>query len=124
MAKILVVDDSPHVRLLVASSLSRDGHIIMYAHDGIDALETLAREEFNVAIMDVCMPRLDGLTLCRMLRDDAGLQHLAIMIMSADASERAALLAGADAFLRKPFLPSCLRAVVETLSGSSPTAHE
>ena len=125
MARILVADDSPSVRRLLVTLLADDGHDVVQVADGVAAFRLLTTEPFDVAALDVTMPGLDGLTLCRMLRDIPGLGHLAVVIVSADASEASALAAGADAFFSKPFRPSRLRAVVACLaSGSEIDVHQ
>jgi DNA-binding response OmpR family regulator len=115
VARILIADDSADVRRLIAATLARSGHHVTQAPDGQRALDILATEPFEVAILDVMMPGVDGLTLCRMLRDAQGLGHLAVVIISGSTSEVAALAAGADIFLSKPFLPSTMVKVVASL---------
>ena len=123
MARILIADDSASVRLLLVSALAGDGHDVVQVADGMNAFRLLTTEPFEVAVLDVSMPVPDGLTLCRMLRDAPGLGHLAVVIVSADASEAAALASGADAFFRKPFSPARLRVVVTRLAGGIQAAE-
>jgi CheY-like chemotaxis protein len=118
VARILVADDSEDVRLLLVRTLTSDGHAVIEAADGEHALELLVTEQFGVAVLDVMMPGIDGLTLCRTLREAPGLGHLAVVVVSAATSEVAALAAGADAFLSKPFRPSMLRSVVGKLASA------
>ena len=119
MARILIADDSDSIRLLLVRTLAGDGHDVVEAADGLSAFKSLTTEPFDLAVLDVMMPALDGLTLCRMLREAPGLGHLAVVIVSADASETAALASGADAFVSKPFSPTGLRLVVTRLAGGS-----
>lgn len=121
MARILIADDSDSIRLLLVRTLAGDGHDVVEAADGLSAFRSLTTEPFDLAVLDVMMPALDGLTLCRMLRDAPGLGHLAVVIISADASETAALASGADAFFSKPFSPTRLRLVVTRLAGGNQT---
>jgi CheY-like chemotaxis protein len=118
VARILIADDSADVRRLLAATLARNGHHITEVPNGQRALEALMTQPFEVAILDVEMPGVDGLTLCRMLRDAQGLGHLAVIVISGSTSETAALAAGADVFLSKPFLPSNLLKVVASLSAT------
>lgn len=122
MARILVADDSVSIRALVAAALAFDGHAVVEVGDGTSALERLTTEQFEVAVLDVMMPGVDGLTLCRRLRDAPGLGHLAVIVLSAAASEVAALAAGADAFFTKPFSPTSLRKTVARLAGADQPA--
>jgi CheY-like chemotaxis protein len=124
VARILVADDSEDVRLLLVRTLTGDGHAVIEAADGEQALELLVTEQFGVAVLDVMMPGMDGLTLCRTLREAPGLGHLAVVVISAATSEVAALAAGADAFLSKPFRPSMLRALVGRLAGASRSSSQ
>jgi CheY-like chemotaxis protein len=123
LARILIADDSDSIRLLLIRTLAGDGHDVVEAADGLSAFTSLTTEPFDLAVLDVMMPALDGLTLCRMLRDAPGLGHLAVVIVSADASETAALASGADAFVSKPFSPTGLRRVVTRLAGGNQTGH-
>jgi len=116
VTRILIADDSANVRRLLVATLARSGHHVIQVANGQRAFEALTTEPFEVAILDVMMPGVDGLTLCRMLRDVQGLGHLAVIIISGTTSEMAALAAGADVFLSKPFLPSTLLKVVTSLS--------
>jgi CheY-like chemotaxis protein len=116
VARILVVDDSADIRNLLVRILNRDGHVITEAADGESAFHLLLTERFDIAVLDVMMPRLDGLTLCRMLRDTPGLGPLGIVVVSGASSDVAALAVGADAFLSKPFLPSRLLEIVRSLT--------
>jgi CheY-like chemotaxis protein len=119
LARILIADDSDSIRLLLVRTLAGDGHDVVQAADGLSAFRTLTTEPFDLAVLDVMMPALDGLTLCRMLRDAPGLGHLAVVVVSADASEAAALASGADAFFSKPFSPTSLRLAVTRLAGGN-----
>jgi CheY-like chemotaxis protein len=124
VARILIADDSADVRRLLAATLAHGGHHVVQVPDGRQALGILTTEPFEVAILDVMMPGVNGLTLCRMLRDAQGLGHLAVVIMSGSSSEIAALAAGADLFLSKPFLPSTLLKAVASLTDSTRSSAE
>lgn len=102
--RILVVDDDQAVRDSLRRSLAFNGYDVEVAGDGLSALESIARSRPDAAILDVMMPRLDGLETCRRLRS-AG-EDLPILVLTArDAvSDRVAGLdAGADDYLPKPF---------------------
>ena len=102
--RILVVDDDQAVRDSLRRSLAFNGYDVEVASDGLAALESIARSRPDAAILDLMMPRLDGLETCRRLRS-AG-EDLPILVLTArDAvSDRVAGLdAGADDYLPKPF---------------------
>lgn len=117
MAQVLVVDDSAHARLLVRQTLVAAGHEVLEAADARWAWQLLLTHRPDVAIVDVTMPALSGLDLCRAIRADPEFQNLPIVILTARAlseDREAALAAGADRFLPKPFRPSDL---LEALAG-------
>jgi two-component system, OmpR family, response regulator MprA len=102
--RILVVDDEPAVRESLASSLSFEDYEVETAADGVAALEALDRVKPDLVLLDVLMPRLDGLTTCRRLR--AGGETVPVLMLTArnTVGDRVTGLdAGADDYLVKPF---------------------
>ncbi|ORV48728.1 two-component system response regulator MprA [Mycobacterium europaeum] len=102
--RILVVDDDRAVRESLRRSLSFNGYSVELAHDGVEALEMIASDRPDALVLDVMMPRLDGLEVCRQLRSTG--DDLPILVLTArdSVSERVAGLdAGADDYLPKPF---------------------
>ncbi|QCB50323.1 response regulator transcription factor [Rhodococcus sp. PAMC28707] len=102
--RILVVDDDRAVRDSLRRSLTFNGYTVDIAVDGLDALEKIAAERPDALVLDVMMPRLDGLEVCRRLRSVG--DDLPILVLTArdSVSERVAGLdAGADDYLPKPF---------------------
>ncbi|MBF6350448.1 MULTISPECIES: response regulator transcription factor [Nocardia] len=102
--RILVVDDDRAVRESLRRSLTFNGYTVDLAVDGIDALEKATAERPDALVLDVMMPRLDGLEVCRRLRSTG--DDLPILVLTArdSVSERVAGLdAGADDYLPKPF---------------------
>ncbi|MFD9943426.1 response regulator transcription factor [Nonomuraea sp. NPDC059023] len=102
--RLLVVDDEPALREALQSSLEFEGYQVATAVDGQAALEQLAREAYDAVLLDVMMPRLDGLTACRRLRQ--GGNHVPVLMLTArDAvgDRVSGLDAGADDYLVKPF---------------------
>ncbi|OCB26878.1 DNA-binding response regulator [Mycobacterium malmoense] len=102
--RILVVDDDRAVRESLRRSLSFNGYSVELAHDGLEALEMIASDRPDALVLDVMMPRLDGLEVCRQLRSTG--DDLPILVLTArdSVSERVAGLdAGADDYLPKPF---------------------
>jgi CheY-like chemotaxis protein len=109
-------------------ALRRDGHHISEAADGASALDLLTREPFDLAMLDVMMPVLDGLTLCRILRATPALHDLPIIVLSAEVCELEARAAGADVFFSKPYRLATVSAAVRMLVGDADNgahvAHE
>ena len=119
MALILIADDHASVRRLLRLTLSAR-HTVIEAEDGGEALDLLRAYRPDIAILDVVMPVLNGLQLCRILRRDPSLNDLRIIVLSANASEHEAQQAGADFFLAKPFLPSRLLDLIDTPLACAP----
>jgi two-component system response regulator MprA len=114
--RILVVDDEPSVREAVERALRLDGHDVLLAADGHEALDTLDARAPDAVVLDVLMPRVDGLELCRRMRG-RGDRTPVLMLTARDAvSDRVAGLdAGADDYLIKPFALEELLARVRAL---------
>jgi two-component system, OmpR family, response regulator MprA len=102
--RILVVDDDRAVRESLRRSLSFNGYSVELAQDGVEALERISSDRPDAVVLDVMMPRLDGLEVCRQLRSTG--DDLPVLVLTArdSVSERVAGLdAGADDYLPKPF---------------------
>ncbi|MDH6117682.1 response regulator transcription factor [Kitasatospora sp. GAS204B] len=126
--RVLVVDDDPEVRAAVETGLEIEGYQVRGAADGLAGLIEVARWEPAAVVLDVMMPALDGLAVCRRLR--AAGDRLPIIVLTArdSVSERVAGLdAGADDYLVKPFaldeLTARLRAVLRR-TGSGPAERD
>jgi twitching motility two-component system response regulator PilH len=104
--KILVVDDSPTDLAVMATSLRRDGFMVVTASDGSTALQELERDAFDLLLLDVVMPGVNGFQLCRALRKDARYAELPIVLVTSknqDADRHWGLKQGASAYVTKPF---------------------
>jgi DNA-binding response OmpR family regulator len=115
---ILVADDDEDILLLVTTRLRRDGHEVVSASRGDDAL-ALARElKPALAVLDVGMPGLDGLEVLGEIRADEALADTRVLLLTAKAQEsdvRRGFEVGADAYVKKPFSPAELSARVREL---------
>ena len=101
-AIILVVERDPHVRALQAFFLNEAGFGVEFAADGLAALEMARNTKPDIIITEVLVPKLDGLALCRAVRQEADLQGTVVLVFSILAAHGRAREAGADAFLMKP----------------------
>ena len=102
---VLVVDDEIEIRELLSTMLTMMGYQSFVAEDGLDALNKIPKYQPDILILDVMMPRMDGLTLCRQLRDAENTAELPIIMLSGKAHQEAiqeGLNAGADRYLVKP----------------------
>jgi DNA-binding response OmpR family regulator len=118
MPTILVVDDEPPILELVRFTLEDEQIRVLEASDGAQALETALAVRPDLILLDVQMPRLDGLEVCRRLRADASLAGTRIVMLTAagqDADRARGLAAGADEYLTKPFSPLALFTLVRSL---------
>ena len=108
MALLLVADDDPHILDVVAFALERAGHRVIRARDGDEALMRARTQAPDLLVLDIGMPRRDGLDVCRTLRADPGLARLPIIVLSARDEEIDRVLGlemGADDYVAKPFSP-------------------
>ena len=107
---ILVVDDDPKIRDLLRLYLTRDGYRVLEAADGAGAL-TIAREQAcDLILLDVMLPGIDGLEVCRRLREEANTPILLLTARSGDSDKVVGLDLGADDYVVKPFSPRELMA--------------
>ncbi len=120
---IVVADDDPDILDLVALTLERSGHVVHRALDGEEALELVKRERPDLVVLDISMPKLDGLELTRRLCGDPETRAIRIVLLTAlvqDTDISEGLAAGADAYVRKPFSPQELQDRVEALLPRQP----
>ena len=120
MAVILAVDDSTSLRQMVSYTLKEAGYEVMEAVDGVDALSTAKEKEFDLAITDVNMPNMDGITLLKELRALPQYKHKPILMLtteSGDDKKQEGKAAGATGWLVKPFDPETLLAVIKKVLG-------
>ncbi|MGB8356376.1 MAG: response regulator [Chthoniobacteraceae bacterium] len=114
--KVLIVDDEPNVRLMYRSSLESEGYELYEADSGAKALDQCADRQFDVAILDLNMPVMDGLELLASMR--AQNMNVPVVIITAFASVPNAVSAmklGAIDFLQKPILPDQLRSIIKDI---------
>jgi DNA-binding response OmpR family regulator len=116
MATVLVVDDEPIVRDVVARYLERDGHRIIAAGDGEEARGAIAREAPSLVVLDIMLPGgIDGLELCRWIRSTSDLPVILLTARGEETDRIVGLELGADDYVTKPFSPRELATRVRTV---------
>jgi DNA-binding response OmpR family regulator len=117
---ILAADDDDDILQLVVFRLERSGYTVLQARDGEEALALAAEHRPDLAVLDVMMPKMDGIELTRRLRAEPATSRMPIILLTArvqDADVQEGFDAGADDYLRKPFSPQELRARVQAILG-------
>ncbi len=116
--KILLVDDEPDVIEIIRYNLDKEGYTLMTASDGKEALKKVKKDVPHLIIMDVMMPKMDGIEACEQMRSDSRLNDTIIMFLTArgeDYSYVAAFDAGADDYVTKPIKPKVIVSKVKAL---------
>jgi two-component system alkaline phosphatase synthesis response regulator PhoP len=127
MTTILIADDEPPIVELVRFTLEDDGVEIVAAFDGLTALEMASAMRPTLAILDVHMPRLSGVEVCRRIRHAPECARTRIIMLTAAGQQEdreTGLAAGADDYLTKPFSPLALLTLVRALIPEMPTWPE
>nr|MEE4268911.1 response regulator [Candidatus Krumholzibacteria bacterium] len=105
-ARILIVDDEKPIATLLAQTFEQEGHQVASAHDGIDCMNKMASFRPDVVIMDIMMPKLDGIDTTKLIRRNQSYAGTIIVALSAKADEDTRHKmkdVGANLFMRKPF---------------------
>ena len=105
-ARVLVVEDEPHIRDLIALHLKLEGLVAVPVGDGNDALRLARTEPFDLVVLDLMLPGLDGVTVCRAIRRETANGDVPVLMLTARREESDKVLgleSGADDYLTKPF---------------------
>jgi two-component system alkaline phosphatase synthesis response regulator PhoP len=116
--KILIIEDDPDISNLIAYYMTREGYSVGVAYNGIDGLDLLKRNMPDLLILDIMLPDLDGLEVCKRLREnpDASALHILMLTARGEESDKIiGLASGADDYVTKPFSPQELVARVKAL---------
>ena len=126
MSTILVVEDEPTLQQTLAHNLKKDGYKVYTAGDGEAALDLIRQHQPDLVVLDIMLPRLDGLTVCRLVRKDADIRHTPIIMLTARGTagdKMVGLDSGADDYITKPFdlgeFMARVRAVLRRAPGQS-----
>ena len=117
--RVLIVEDSPTMRQLLVFALRRLRDVeIVEAQDGMDGLRKISSDHYDIALIDINMPVMDGLKLIRLIRDEETLKQIPIVVVTtegADEDRDRALALGANEYLTKPIQANRVLAVVKDL---------
>ena len=101
--KILVVDDEPKIRMFIRANLEARGYEVYLAQDGVEAIELAERVIPDVIVLDINMPRMDGIEACRRIREWADMPIIMLSVRGDEKDKVRALDEGADDYITKPF---------------------
>ena len=116
MAKILVVDDEEPIQELLRFNLEKEGYLVCVAKDGQEALKHVKNDQPDLIVLDLMLPGMDGLEVCRKLRSNPKFQQIPIIMLTAKGEEIDKVLGlelGADDYMTKPFSPRELLARIK-----------
>lgn len=119
---VLIADDEPNIVISLEFLMKREGHRVLVARDGAQALETIRRERPALVLLDVMMPKLTGFEVCQSVRADESLAGVKILMLTAkgrDTDVAQGLGVGADAYMTKPFSTKELAAKVREMLGAA-----
>src|SRR5438093_6303848 len=119
---ILLVDDEDAVQKLLAYPLERDGFRVVQARDGEEALEHFGREHVDLVVLDVMLPKLDGLEVCKRLRAESSVPIIMLTARDDELDKVLGLELGADDYITKPFSIREFRSRVRALLRRAATA--
>jgi two-component system alkaline phosphatase synthesis response regulator PhoP len=114
-ARILLVDDEQSVQTLLSYPLRKEGYEVIPAHDGREALDRFAEQRFDLVVLDIMLPKLDGIEVCRRLRKTSDVPILMLTARDEDVDKIIGLEVGADDYMTKPFNPRELVARVKSI---------
>ena len=102
-SRILLVDDERAILTLLSYPLRKDGYEVVQAADGSEALDRFAESHFDLVVLDVMMPKLDGLEVCRRLRAQSAVPIIMLTAKAEEIDKVLGLELGADDYITKPF---------------------
>jgi two-component system, OmpR family, KDP operon response regulator KdpE len=121
---ILIVDDEPQIRRVMRTTLSSNGYSVIEARSGEEALEMMRKERPELVLLDVNMPGMSGLEVCREIRDQSEVAIIMLTVRNSEQDKVLALDAGADDYVVKPFsieeLLARIRAALRRTSSQEP----
>jgi DNA-binding response OmpR family regulator len=120
---ILLVDDEESIQTLLTYPLERDGYAVVQARDGEEALRRFGEESIDLVILDVMLPRLDGLEVCKRLRSESNVPIIMLTARGEELDKVLGLELGADDYITKPFSIREFRSRVRALLRRAASPH-
>jgi len=120
---ILLVDDEDAIQRLLTYPLERDGYRVVQARDGEEALRRFAEEEIDLVVLDIMLPKLDGLEVCKRLRAESTVPIIMLTARDDELDKVLGLELGADDYITKPFLIREFRSRVRAVLRRAATPH-
>jgi two-component system, OmpR family, response regulator len=122
-ARILVVDDDPQIRQMLSRYLTDNGMVASQAKDGTELLFLLDHQSYDLILLDIMLPGMDGVSLCRTIRTSSSIPIILLTAVTSDTDKVVGLEVGADDYVSKPFNPrellARIRAVLRRANGSA-----
>lgn len=115
---VLIVDDEPNILLSLEFLMKKNNYQVFIGRNGKEALETLEQHPIDLIILDIMMPEVDGLEVCRRIRENAATQSMKVIFLSAKIKQEeidAGYAAGADLYITKPFSTRKIMAEVKNM---------
>ena len=127
MAKVLVVDDEPHIREVVRRFLTREGYDVIEAEDGAEALEKVGQEAPDIILLDVQMPQMDGFEVLKRLREDPATRAMPVILLTTITHRQGEIVRmrlGVNHYVTKPPDPDTLKLTIKVALREAETARE
>jgi DNA-binding response OmpR family regulator len=121
--KILIVDDERDIATALSIRLKASGYEVIIANDGLSGLDMARKQNPDLLLLDVMLPKLDGFKLCRILKFDEKYKHIPVIMITAKVSENDKKIGGevgADAYITKPFVPEELLSKIREILSKMP----
>jgi two-component system alkaline phosphatase synthesis response regulator PhoP len=118
LEKILIIDDEPDIIEFLSYNLRKEGFEVFSAMNGLEGLETARKVHPDLVLLDIMMPEMDGIEVCRQLRSEESLKHVLVAYLTAreeDFTQIAALDVGGDDFISKPIKPRIIISRIKAL---------
>ena len=120
--KITLVEDDHELARMIQAFLQSEGFVVSWADNGLDGVDLILKEQPDLVVMDIMMPGIDGVEVCRRIRESFSNPVLMLTAKDDDLSEVASLNTGADGYLNKPVRPHVLLAHIKSLLRRSKTS--